>query len=139
MVRDTSIHSGIVLGRAPGGSFSIETAPFKLTREMVDVIGGRESENFKYFTKIIVEGALAVRKSADTVVALVEIMSHQSTLPCFQGNVSHILSALKDRMFMNTAEDKVASTVEAIIDRAYNNFGTKQYDQFQVYSNGIAK
>lgn len=106
---------------------------------MVDVIGGRESENFRYFTKIIIEGALAIRKNADTVYTLVEIMSYRSTLPCFQGNVSSILNSLKDRMFLNIPEDKVASTLETIIDRAYNHFGTNQYDKFQTFSNGIAK
>jgi hypothetical protein len=34
------IDFGFVLGIAPGGSFSLETAPFKLTPEMVEVRGG---------------------------------------------------------------------------------------------------
>ena len=128
-----------MLGRAPGGSFSIETAPFKLTREMVELIGGKDSENYQYFVKLCVQGSLAIRKNAETVMTLVDVMSFKSTLPCFQGNVANIMAALEDRMFLNLPEDKVSSTVQSIVERAYDHFGTNQYDQFQVYSNGIAK
>jgi phosphatidylinositol 4-kinase B len=34
------IDFGFVLSQAPGGSFSLESAPFKLTNEMVEVMGG---------------------------------------------------------------------------------------------------
>ncbi len=129
----------IVLGRAPGGSFSIETAPFKLTLEMVELIGGKDSENYQYFVELCVQGSVAMRKNAETVMTLVDVMSFKSTLPCFQGNVATIMAALQERMFINIPEDKVSSTVQAIVERAYNHFGTKKYDQFQVYSNGIAR
>jgi phosphatidylinositol 4-kinase B len=38
---------GFVLGLAPGGKFSFEKPPFKLTREFVDVLDGRNSEVFR--------------------------------------------------------------------------------------------
>ncbi len=79
------IDFGFLLGRAPGGSFSFETAPFKLTTEMVAVMGGESSENFTYFKKLCVQGALASRKHADTFCTLVEVMGFHSSLPCFQG------------------------------------------------------
>ena len=38
------IDFGFVLGRAPGGRAALEASvPFKLTREMVDVLGGPEA------------------------------------------------------------------------------------------------
>lgn len=128
-----------VLGRAPGGSFSFETAPFKLTTEMVDVLGGRQSPNFQYFSDLCVQGALAARKHGETIYTLVEVMSLHSKLPCFVGNPASHLSGLRDRLLLNVPEEKVAPMIRSMIDRAYDHFGTKQYDQFQVYSNGIAK
>ncbi|KAE9032619.1 hypothetical protein PR003_g10074 [Phytophthora rubi] len=133
------IDFGFFLGRAPGGSFSFETAPFKLTAEMVDVLGGRHSSNFQYFTDLCVQGALAARKHAETIYALVEVMSYHSKLPCFLGGASGPLSALKDRLFLNIPEKKVAPTIQSMVQRAYDHFGTNKYDQFQVFSNGIAK
>ena len=38
------IDFGFLLSIAPGGNFSLETAPFKLTEEMVEVLGGLESQ-----------------------------------------------------------------------------------------------
>ncbi|KAG6623984.1 phosphatidylinositol 3 and 4-kinase-like protein [Phytophthora cinnamomi] len=133
------IDFGFFLGRAPGGSFSFETAPFKLTAEMVDVLGGRHSSNFQYFTDLCVQGALAARKHAETIYTLVEVMSYHSKLPCFVGGASGPLSGLKDRLFLNMPEKKVASTIQSMVQRAYDHFGTNKYDQFQVFSNGIAK
>ncbi|ETM42778.1 hypothetical protein L914_11633, partial [Phytophthora nicotianae] len=129
----------VVLGRAPGGSFSFETAPFKLTAEMVDVLGGRHSSNFQYFTDLCVQGALAARKHAETIYTLVEVMSYHSKLPCFVGGAAGPLSGLKDRLFLNISEKKVAPTIQSMVQRAYDHFGTNKYDQFQTFSNGIAK
>lgn len=133
------IDFGFFLGRAPGGSFSFETAPFKLTAEMVDVLGGRHSSNFQYFTDLCVQGALAARKHAETIYTLVEVMSYHSKLPCFVGGAAGPLSGLKDRLFLNIPDKKVAPTIQSMVQRAYDHFGTNKYDQFQTFSNGIAK
>uniref|UniRef100_K3WPJ9 1-phosphatidylinositol 4-kinase n=1 Tax=Globisporangium ultimum (strain ATCC 200006 / CBS 805.95 / DAOM BR144) TaxID=431595 RepID=K3WPJ9_GLOUD len=133
------IDFGFFLGRAPGGSFSFETAPFKLTTEMVDVLGGRHSSNFKYFTELCVQGARAARKHAETIYTLVEVMSLHSKLPCFTGNPAAHLAGLRERLFLNVPEEKVEPLILSMIERSYDHFGTNKYDQFQVYSNGIAK
>ncbi|RLN66625.1 hypothetical protein BBJ29_003862 [Phytophthora kernoviae] len=133
------IDFGFFLGRAPGGSFSFETAPFKLTAEMVDVLGGRHSSNFQYFIDLCVQGALAARKHAETIYTLVEVMSYNSKLPCFAAGVAGPLSGLRERLFLNMPEKKIASTIQSMVQRSYDHFGTNKYDQFQTFSNGIAK
>jgi len=135
----TSLCDPAVLGRAPGGSFSFETAPFKLTAEMVEVLGGRSSADFEYFSDLCARGALAVRKHAETLYALVETMSTHSKMPCFAGGAAAPLAGLRERLFLNMTEDKVRPAVQSMIQRAYDHFGTNKYDQFQVFSNGIAK
>ncbi|RQM24484.1 hypothetical protein B5M09_002977 [Aphanomyces astaci] len=157
----------LVLGRAPGGSFSFETAPFKLTMEMVECMGGKDSANFKTFTDLCIQAAVAARRHGETLYTLVEVMSFHSKLPCFSGiiiskmlllttffsafvtnvvtivvilgNVTATLQAFRDRLFLNVPEDKVGRVVEGLIHKAFDNFGTAKYDQFQEYSNGIAK
>ncbi|TYZ65907.1 hypothetical protein PybrP1_005520, partial [[Pythium] brassicae (nom. inval.)] len=83
-------------------------------------------------------GALAVRRHAETIYTLVEVMSLHSRLPCFVNNAAAPLAALRDRLFLNVSEEKVASLIMSMIERSYDHFGTNKYDQFQVYSNGIA-
>ncbi|KAF1331972.1 Phosphatidylinositol 3 and 4-kinase-like protein, partial [Globisporangium splendens] len=125
-----------VLGRAPGGSFSFETAPFKLTTEMVDVLGGRNSPNFKYFSELCVQGARAARKHAETIYTLVEVMSLHSKLPCFTGNPATHLAGLHERLFLNVPEEKVEPLILSMIERSYDHFGTNKYDQFQATRTG---
>ena len=52
----------VVLGRAPGGTFSFETAPFKLTAEMVDCFGGKDSANYAHFIELCTTAAQAIRQ-----------------------------------------------------------------------------
>jgi phosphatidylinositol 4-kinase len=42
-----------MLSNAPGKGIQFEKAPFKLTNEFVDVIGGVHSANFSKFRKLL--------------------------------------------------------------------------------------
>eukprot|EP00937_MAST-01D_sp_MAST-1D-sp2_P000223 g223.t1 len=45
----------------PGGKFSLETAPFKMTAEMLDVLGGGNNIIFSEFRMMMVQGFLALQ------------------------------------------------------------------------------
>lgn len=47
------IDFGFMLSNAPGKGIQFEKAPFKLTNEFVDVIGGVNSPNFSKFRKLL--------------------------------------------------------------------------------------
>lgn len=49
------IDFGFVLGIRPGGKFSFERPPFKLTREMVDILDGPNSELFRHYKELIAQ------------------------------------------------------------------------------------
>lgn len=59
------IDYGFILGIAPGGRFSLETAPFKLTAEMVEAMGGTQSEYFKAYVIFLIQGFLALQVSSN--------------------------------------------------------------------------
>lgn len=71
------IDFGFVLGIAPGGSFSLETASFKLTLEMSELLGGANSPLFEEFITLMTEALKVARAQADTVATLIEIMSYR--------------------------------------------------------------
>ena len=50
-----------------------ETSPFKLSEEMVEVMGGVDSTMYYYFKALLLRGFLEVRKYADKIVLLVEM------------------------------------------------------------------
>jgi phosphatidylinositol kinase/protein kinase (PI-3 family) len=80
------IDFGFAMGTAPGHEFSFGRAPFKLTQDYVDVMGGTDSECFKEFRNLFVKGFLEARKNSSIVLlGLVEIMMYKSNSPCFSG------------------------------------------------------
>jgi phosphatidylinositol 4-kinase len=132
------IDFGFLLGIAPGGSFSIESAPFKLTEEMVDVFGGLESPLFSEFLKVFTSGFLALKANSETILSTIALMAQQSTFPCFTGrDANQILDKLRGRFRHDL---NVSETVQHCLDliiQSYGNYGTKQYDNFQWLTNGI--
>jgi phosphatidylinositol kinase/protein kinase (PI-3 family) len=69
------IDFGFMLNNSPG-SVGFELAPFKLTSEYIQILGGMESAVFKRFEELLIEAFLCLRKRADWIVGLVEIMEH---------------------------------------------------------------
>jgi hypothetical protein len=134
------IDFGFLLGIAPGGSFSIESAPFKLTEEMVDTFGGLDSPYFSEFLRAFTSGFLALRANSETIVSTLSLMSTQSTFPCFAGKDTNvIIDKLRGRFRTDlSVKDTVQHCLDLIIE-SYSHYGTKQYDNFQWLTNGIVQ
>ncbi|GBG27038.1 Phosphatidylinositol 4-kinase [Hondaea fermentalgiana] len=141
------IDFGFVLGMAPGKdkvkhtNFSMERAPFKLTPELVDAMGGEKSENWARFKDLLVQGLLEARKHLDTLVTMIEITGYKSRLPCFNqpgGGVERCVRELKERLMLNLSETQLDKKVRAMADKAAHSTGTIIYERFQLWSNGIA-
>jgi len=134
------IDFGFILGIAPGGYFSTETCPFKLTAEMVEVLGGWnvKSRWFNEFSVGFTCGFLALREQADRITSLVEIMSRASIFPCFAGkDKAGIIKSLRERFRTDLDKEEVVSHCLELIKTSFNNYGMRQYDNFQWYTNGI--
>jgi len=137
------IDYGFILGIAPGGSFSIETAPFKLTPEMVDVMGGVDGPLFDEFAALFAGGFFALQLNMERIVALVEIMAEQSRYPCFQAtDKAVILQRLRARLLPGgrapcSKVDTVAFALD-LITQSYNSLTTLQYERYQNFTNGVA-
>ena len=71
------------MGTSPG-NINFENRPFKLTKEYVDLMGGEDSDTFKYFRYNILKGFLVLRKHAKDIISLLEMMSKNSDLPIFK-------------------------------------------------------
>eukprot|EP00127_Corallochytrium_limacisporum_P005427 Clim_evm39s204 gene=Clim_evmTU39s204 len=129
------IDFGFLLGKSPR-NLNFETAPFKLTSEMVELLGGIDSDMFKYYQALILQGLLAARKHKDKMLALVHIMQTESTLPCFDKN-TEVATTLDQRLGRNMTEEQMTKHVQDLIVNAFDNGRTKWYDTYQWYTNGI--
>lgn len=55
------IDYGFMLTSSPG-NITFETAPFKLTKDFIDVMGGEQSDMFHYFKILFIRGFLVRKK-----------------------------------------------------------------------------
>ena len=80
------IDFGFLLSCSPGGNMNFEAAPFKLTSEYVDLMGGTRSATFARFRDLVIKGFLAARKHADKLLVLAELSLEGSgrSMPCFR-------------------------------------------------------
>lgn len=126
------------------GSVGFELAPFKLPEEYLELLGGTESPIYKRFIDLLVEAFLSIRKKADWIIGLVELMEQGSRLPCFTGitnpnvnssqpsKVKSSSSALRDRLQLGLNDSQVYKFVLNLAQSSANNNFTKLYDTFQV-------
>ena len=134
------IDFGFVFGTAPGGSFSLEmSTPFKLTEEMLDVMGGLKSPLFSEFVTLFCCGFLALQSYSETFLAIVEIMCTGSTFKCFDGrDTVETVTKLRERFCPDKTKEETVSFALDLIKQATTSYGTRQYDLFQYLSQGIA-
>lgn len=133
------IDFGFALGAAPGGRVGPETsAPFKLSAEMVELLGGPDSEVYRtVFPRLCTQALRAARTRARTLLALVEVMSLRPSLKCFVGAGAAPLEALRERLMLDVPDSQLQARVQALIDSSYNALGPNAYDRYQQLRNGI--
>jgi hypothetical protein len=134
------IDFGFVFGIAPGGSFSLElSTPFKLTEEMLEVMGGVQSPFFSEFVTLFCCGFLALRSHMDTFLTLVEITCNSSSFKCFEGREpAEVIEKLRARFCPDLSKEAAVAFSLDLIKQSTQSYGTKQYDFFQYVSQGIA-
>ncbi|MQM08520.1 hypothetical protein Taro_041375, partial [Colocasia esculenta] len=100
------IDFGFMLSNSPGG-VNFESAPFKLTRELLEVMDsdaeGNPSEFFDYFKVLCIQGFLTCRKHAERIILLVEMLQ-DSGFPCFKGGPRTIQN-LRKRFHLSLTEE----------------------------------
>ncbi|KJH42091.1 phosphatidylinositol 3- and 4-kinase [Dictyocaulus viviparus] len=137
------IDFGFILSISPR-NLGFETSPFKLTSELIGVMGGVDSDLYIYFKTLLLRGIIAARKHHERVMTIVQIMSQGSCLPCFRGG-SAMLRALKDRFHMTCTDtelqrlvgDFFLNMVDNLVEQSLDSLTTRLYDNFQYYTNGI--
>ncbi|KAI6677773.1 hypothetical protein NL676_038569 [Syzygium grande] len=95
MGRLVHIDFGFILETSPGGNMRFESAHFKLSHEMTQLLdpsGVMKSETWNRFVRLCVKGYLAARRHMDGIINTVLLMV-DSGLPCFSRGRSHRQSA----------------------------------------------
>ncbi|KAF2094163.1 hypothetical protein NA57DRAFT_47196, partial [Rhizodiscina lignyota] len=127
------IDFGFCFDIAPGG-VKFERAPFKLTSEMVAVMGGStDSQPYHWFEELCIKSFLASRMHCEHLAQIVTVML-DSGLPCFKPET---MQHFRERFVLHKTEREAADFMRDLVRKSYNSYSTKGYDQFQLLTNGI--
>lgn len=134
------IDFGFLLSNSPGGNMEFEKAPFKLTEEMVQVMGGTGSGAFKLYRKLCVQGYLEACRYANKILLMVDTMyPGNESMPCFLQGRDYVLATLRNRFGYDLSRREKAHHMSKLVDYARGNWTTRAYDHFQKVTNGISK
>ncbi|KAI0782195.1 atypical/PIKK/PI4K protein kinase [Abortiporus biennis] len=111
-------------------SFGVKFEPnsFKLTHEMVVLMGGRYSQGYQLFQQLTTKAFLAIRPHADQLISTVQLML-ETGLPSFKGEPT--MRRLRDRFALYLNERQAAEYMMGLVKNAHENVRSTAYDEFQ--------
>ncbi|CAM6044662.1 unnamed protein product [Sphagnum compactum] len=133
------IDFGFILETSPGGNLRFESAQFKLSHEMTQLIdpsGTMKSETWYRFVRLCVKGYLAARVHMEGIVNTVLLMV-DSGLPCFSRGDP--IGNLRKRFHPEMSEREAAIFMRDTCIDAYNKWSTAGYDLIQYLQQGIER
>lgn len=91
------IDFGFILEISPANNLRFERAAFKLTDEMISIMGGSiDSEPFQLYLTLVIKGFLLARRYHQHIENMVALMV-RSGLPCF---LPKAIANLRQRFFL---------------------------------------
>ncbi|KVH93236.1 Armadillo-type fold [Cynara cardunculus var. scolymus] len=133
------IDFGFILETSPGGNMRFESAHFKLSHEMTQLLdpsGAMKSDTWHLFESLCVKGYLSARQHMNGIVNTV-LMMVESGLPCFSRGDP--IGNLRKRFRPDMSEREAANHMIHICADAYNKWTTAGYDLIQYLQQGIEK
>ncbi|GAC94301.1 hypothetical protein PHSY_001872 [Pseudozyma hubeiensis SY62] len=127
------IDFGFLFDIGPGG-MRFEPYSFKLSHEMIDVMGGPGSQGFRMFEELVVKAFLACRPYCAEIVDTCKLMLG-TELPSFKGMPT--IDRLKDRFKPELGEREAAEHARWLVKDAYGNRRAVLYDKLQEVTNDI--
>ncbi|KAL6909487.1 hypothetical protein ACP4OV_001768 [Aristida adscensionis] len=133
------IDFGFILEISPGGNMGFESAHFKLSHEMTQLLdpsGTMKSDTWNQFLRLCVKGYLAARRHMNGILSTVNLMV-DSGLPCFSRGDP--IGNLRKRFHPEMNEREAANFMVRTCVDAYNKWTTAGYDLIQYLQQGIEK
>ena len=106
-----------------------ETASFKLTGEMLEMLEGTRSEIFGSFMSLVIRGFLVARQVMEPMLIMVSSMA-DSGLPCFM-HKNNNLAKMRARFVPDLTDTQAADYIAFRVLDAANKWTTRAYDKIQ--------
>ena len=132
------IDFGFFFLSSPGKNAGFESAPFKLTREFVELLDGTNSHLFRSFRELCFKTFIALRRRCMEIILLVEMLKNgNEDLKCFRGRPDDAIQQLRDRFRLDLNDRACKEYVNCLIDDSIENWRTDWYDRYQRYFVGV--
>mmetsp|Transcript_13399 Transcript_13399/g.24638 ORF Transcript_13399/g.24638 Transcript_13399/m.24638 type:complete len:964 (-) Transcript_13399:41-2932(-) len=132
------IDFGFFFLSSPGKGMGFETAPFKLTREFVELMDGPNSRTFMRFRDLVCKTFMCLRRDSHRIILLVEmIVGGNEDLPCFNSTPDRALAELRDRFKLDMNDSACRDYVDSLVDESLENWRTRWYDRYQRCCTGV--
>jgi hypothetical protein len=128
------IDFGFIFDISPANNMRFEKAAFKLTKEMLKIMGSPNSESYETFVDLTIRGFLACRDYMDKLLDPVVLMFN-SGLECFRADS---IKNFIDRFKLELTEDEAAIYMKGLIRQSEDNWRTNFYDYLQKKQNNIS-
>jgi phosphatidylinositol 4-kinase B len=132
------IDFGFFFLSSPGKNAGFESAPFKLTREFVELLEGTNSHLFRTFRDLCFKTFIALRRRCMEIILLVEMLKNgNEDLKCFRSRPEDAIQQLRDRFRLDLNDRACKEYVNCLIDDSIENWRTDWYDRYQRYCVGV--
>ncbi|KAJ2905997.1 uncharacterized protein MKZ38_003480 [Zalerion maritima] len=123
---------GYILGRDPK-----PMAPMvKVSKEMVDAMGGLQSEDYKKFKHYCFLAYAALRKSSNLILNLFTLMV-DANIPDIRMDPERAVLKVEERLALGMREEDAIRHLERTIEDAYNALGAAVIDVWHGWYQGI--
>lgn len=109
-----------ILGRDPKKA----NMPMRITEDMVDGMGGRESDNYSKFLSLVGAAFLALRRPENVRVLLSMVrLMEASCLPDTSENqtIGQAILSMRDRLRLDLSESRAVSYIEEAVEASLSN------------------
>lgn len=123
---------GFILGRDPK-----PLAPMvKVSKEMVDAMGGMGSPHWNMFKQYCFLAYSALRKSSNLILNLFSLMT-DANIPDIRLNPEQAVQRVKERLNLEVSEEEAIRILERIIEDSYNAIGAQVIDIVHGFYQGL--
>ncbi|KAJ1481241.1 kinase-like domain-containing protein, partial [Baffinella frigidus] len=120
---------GFMLGRHMNEVLTVERAPFKLTRDYVDLMGGEHSACFLQYIALCIQGLKVLRNHSAELLSICKAMAVGSPLACV--STPRELLDLEERLCLHKTDKEMVDTFVSLQSQALRSWSTTAYDRLQ--------
>jgi hypothetical protein len=132
------IDFGFYFLSSPGKNSGFESAPFKLTRDFVELMDGANSHSFMKFRELCYRTFLELRRNCFQITLLVQMLIEgNEDLDCFRNRPHEAVEGLQERFQLELNDKACVEYVNSLINDSLENWTTTCYDKYQRCCVGI--